>query len=395
MYKIKFVIFLLFLSSCYFGNSFSRNNTSLFNLPSVGDDFAPSDSEYLYIDLDQELYESSQQIIPFYDISTTEEYGDAQNRESPSNCEIFFQENADEDDITKSYSETLICILDILEFDIVVKNIHINFNFPDGMCDHVRTGLPWHFNYEILPGPVVDERLCGDDAEDGCETLYFDQNDPNNRASEEEDLCRGDPKCCSGGSKVDGEEWEPELECFGGPALIAEGESVPTEEDFYKTVIQESPEGGIKQSFTLPNLISINGTHAHSVTHSNYLRSLDRSFEDLQGLSRNTFPIFLQPNPNYPYQPRIFFEFDCIDSAGEILHSIKLLLREWNTFEEFIDFYDSGGNDSADSDVTGTEGIDCDYEDRSVLSGEEELCNDSFDFDDFTTYPEVEYSEDE
>ena len=395
MYKIKLVIFLLFLSSCYFGNSFSTNNVSLFNLPSVGDDFAPSDSEYFYIDLDQELYESSQQIIPYYDINTTEEYGDSQNRESPSNCEIFFEENADEDDITQPYSETLICILDILEFDIVAKDIHITFNFPEGMCSYVETGLPWHFNHAIREGPEVEEDPCGDDATAGCETQYFDRNNPSNTESTEEDLCPGDPKCCSGGRRVNGEEWEPELECFGGPALIAQGESVPDdrEENFYKPVIQEPPEGGIKQSFTLPRLISINGTSAHSLTHSNYLRALDSSFEDLQSLSRNTLPIFLR-NSIYPESPRLFFEFDCIDSAGEILHSIKLLLREWNTFEEFIDFYGSGGNDQADPDVTGLEGVDCDYEERTILSGEGGgECNDSFDFDDFSSYPQVEYSE--
>ena len=61
----------------------------------------------------------------------------------------------------------------------------------------------------------------------------------------------------------------------------------------------------------------------------------------------------------------------CIDSAGEVLHKLQLMVREWNTHEEFLSFYQAGGTEDADPDVggydrlEGIEGEDCDYEAKS------------------------------
>ncbi|MBC6415979.1 MAG: hypothetical protein GDA46_06295 [Bdellovibrionales bacterium] len=406
MYKLLF-FFLLFLNSCYFGNSVHVNSISSFNLPSVGESFAPSNSKYFYIDLDVDEYESSGELVPFYEISTHEEYGDAAERNSPSNCEILLEDSF-EDELLKNSSETLLCILDVLEYDIHVKDLFVNFNVPLGMCDYVRTAFPWHFNANILPGPVVEENPCPEDAGDGCETTYTNiryNSDLHTELREaggketrenQEDLCpetklnnEVNIQCCFGGSKAsegdeEGEEWKPDDLCFGGPALTATGESVPI---FYKRLVQRIPEEGFNQSFTLPT--QINQTDKNiSIYHANYLKELDKPLEELYDTiqNRDSLPVFLQEDEHYNKGiPRTHFEFDCVDSAGEILHSIKLMIREWNTFEEFIDFYESGGNDQADPDVTGVEGDDCDYEDRlntaSTRRGEQ--CNDLCDLDDY------------
>ena len=435
MNQIKLFSIILFLNSCYFGGGLGSFNT-VYNLPSVGDTTTPSSSEYFYFDVDTLKYRSENTLPPLYEISTTEEYGDSSRRESVSNCEIPLNILEEEDGLTLSEStENLICILDVLEGDLVIKDIHLTFNFPEGMCSYVRTGLPWHFNREIEEGPIViTEETEGEDAT----TLYCDSNEessagcgdkPDNSAckeqceegdevcqgncdlesleyaqclvssgcqEDEEDLCPGEVKCCSGGAKVNGEPWEPEQECFGGPALIAEGDIAIPYPDFYKNFVRDLPEGGLKEEFTLPNIIDSNESITRSsVAIANYHSQLDLSADDLRELERTVLPITLQESPFFPTAPRLFFEFHCLDEGAESLHTILVMIREWNTLEEFWDFYTDGGNDSADPDIEGEEGDECDYEDRAILSGESGVCNDSDDLDDYDdqdNYPYLDYS---
>ena len=140
--KLFFLAFCLSsLASCYFGGGgYNTSNLSLFqSLPSVGEFASPSDSEYFYIDLDVERYRTAQDITPYYEISTTEAFGDAEERDSPSNCEIplILPEDPENDKEKIPSEEPLICILDVLEFDLMVKDLHIVYNFPHGMCDSV------------------------------------------------------------------------------------------------------------------------------------------------------------------------------------------------------------------------------------------------------------------
>ena len=417
---ILFALSLFFLPACFnFGGGLSVRH----NYPSVGEGSAPSDSSYLYVDLDTNQYESAGALVPYYEISTTTEFGDAERRDSLSNCEIYHDSiDEEEDEIEKKSAseDNLICILDIMEYDFMVNEIHINYNFPEGMCDYINWSLPWHFNHEILPGPVVVQKttevpadplpqICSENPNDDsctvekttlCDTSVTPENcqDTSDNFSEE-DFCPASDgsdenpvRCCSGGSKVDGTEWEPDLGCFGGPALIADTGNT---KEFHESVLEELPEGGLKGSFTLPDLVSINGAEQRgnaetgltsvSSPFANYLKDLDRSSEKLNQVKRADLPDFLKISPYYDYWPEPFFRFECLDRAGEILHVILLMIREWNTYAEFIDFYNDGGNDSADPDVEGSEGDDCDYEDRRILGGEVQACNDLLDLDDIKT----------
>ena len=441
---VLFISFLFLLSSCNFGGGLSVR----YNYPSVGEGSAPSDSEYFYIDLDVDKYKAGGNLVPFYEISTTTEYGDAEERDSLSNCEIYYQDSEESEADQKTASDDgLICILDLMEYDFMVKDVHLTYNFPEGMCDYVETSLPWHFNHEILPGPCV--RVClvsstNDEGEaeereitcdlrdyeqdyiigvnDGCESLISCAQalSGSNRCligddgdEDVDELCESqteEPKCCNGGDKGDDEDWKPELECFGGPSLVAEMDG-HSKEKFYYNLLSVSPEGGLNGTITLPDLISINNAEGRTISPlANYLKTLDRPFEQLKSISREKdLPDFLKISPNYKYSPNLFFKFLCKDAAGEVLHKILLMIREWNTREEFMDFYDEGGDDSADPDVEGIEGADCDYEDFRTLSGEIEPCNDLLDLDniencqgygrclifnrDRKIYPRIPYSE--
>ena len=415
--KIFFLCFLFFSSTSCFNTS---GINSAFNLPSVGSNYAPSDSELFYVDVDVKAYEINDEIKPYYEISTTEEYGDSVLRESPSNCEIqHFPSEEDDDLIEREATETLLCILDVPEWEFVIKDFHLIYNFPEGMCEYTRVGLPWHFNYPIIAGPTSIECEMPGEGEDGGGSGFCDArlgsfaNCDDRCIEEEENICPGDPKCCYGGEKVDGEEWEPELECFGGPALVTtSGHFNP--ESFYTATTQALPKGGLRQTISLQNATEVNGNQAtqcgnsggdceaqgysarhytsNSTPYANYLKRLDTSPEDLSSINRSRLPVFLQNSAFYNKAPRLFFEFSCLDGAGEILHQILLMIREWNTMEEFIGFY-RDREEEGDPDVEGIEGKDCQYEDRAILEDQVESCNDMRDFDDIGNYyPAVEYS---
>ena len=398
-------LFLVLLSACGIGGGVRVR----YNLPSVGEDSAPSDSEYFYVDLDVDRYKSAGELVPYYEISTTTEYGDAEERDSLSNCEIYYEEPEEGELGKKSASDnTLICILDLLEYEFLINELKLVYNFPEGMCDYMRLAVPWHFNHEILPGPVVtkcEKEGTDDEGEATTEEGLSCSSGPGalcdgtcrTEEIEEEEFCPASDtigetvvRCCNGGKKSDDSEWKPNLQCFGGPSLIADVEG--GEKEFHTRLLDKSEEGGLRRSITFPDLVSINGveklsnirTGAVSVNSpfTNYLKIFDREPDKLKDISIASLPDFLRRSPYYDYRPEPFFEFTCIDGAGEILHKILLMIREWNTFEEFRDFYNAGGDDSPDPDVEGAEGSDCDYEEFSSIGGEVEACNDLLDFDD-------------
>ena len=381
------ISFTILLTSCNFGGGVSVR----YNFPSIGEGSAPSNSEYFYVDLDTDQYKSEGDSIPFYEMSTTTEYGDAEERNSLSNCEIFYSRSDSDEELDERIAseENLICILDLLEYEFVNNEVHIVYNVPGRMCDYIKLSLPWHFNHEILEGPDVEE--CGSDDEEDDES-GFRIVGQSNCVEDEEDLCPASAtideeavRCCSRGRKSDGSEWEPDLECFGGPSLIAESRDHDTEE-FHRNILISPKETGENESITLTDLISINGAEERanvgvSSPFANYLEMLDREPERLKDLNRSSLPDFLQRSPYYDHTPNLFFEFACLDIAGETLHRILLMIREWNTFEEFREFYNAGGDDSSDPDIEGEEGKDCDYEDFTTLDEEIEPCNDLLDLD--------------
>lgn len=78
----------------------------------------------------------------------------------------------------------------------------------------------------------------------------------------------------------------------------------------------------------------------------------------------------------YPY-----FTLECLDSNHESLHRVHLIIREWNTKEEFLSFQDSDGR-SGDPDLEGEEGGDCQYYEADEKLGSTK-CNDFSDIDDY------------
>ncbi len=397
-------LFLLSVTACGFINL----STVRRELNSIGRD-VNADSEVFYVDLDVNAYESNNHKPPHYDINRIDQFGDSQYRQSPSNCEI---KPSPRD--KRLSTEPILCILDIPEFEFALKDFHIVFSVPEEICDTVSVSHPWHFNYEMHPGPVVEQCSFSSGGGDGdtaaTESLYCDVSKSNSQCpnpedtiptnyckKDEEDLCPGgpgEPACCVGGERAGGEgaPWKPDRDCFGGPGSFQYN---PADNVVAPVVLIALPKNGLRKTETFPHLLSFNKKDRTTAPYANFLKILDvDEVEDLEKARENSkFPDFLKKSTHYNQSPRLAFEFACLDSAREVLHRILLLVREWNTFEEFKIFYDAQGEDTADPDVDGSEGVDCN-EDQESSSGEHAKCNDERDLDDYDAldvYPKVEY----
>ena len=384
----KLLILALFTSLC---TCTAPAQYSILSLSSVLGNTSPPDENFMYLDLDLDYYDSEGVEPPLYEINTTEEYGDSEQRESVSNCEIF---NGNEPS-----SQDIVCILDMMEMSLLFPpahdderkvNLGLVFNVPEGMCEKLTISPAWHWNKEVTPLYVKGKTLEGGDREGECVTQYSLRN-PNGTYTEtrpaacEEDLC-----CVEVPNGICPEESSEETEIDYGPCvggLAKSGWEHFDEVGLPISLISTITRGNkIKLNFT-STLETVDG--ASSAPLANYLKALDKDIEGLESVDRdNDLPVFLK-NPTtqrplpYIHEPNPFYTFSCIDEAGEILHRISLMIREWNTEEEFLKHYDSGGEDEADPDVGGDEGENCDYEERiQDLFGRSSKCNDKLDLDD-------------
>ena len=397
-------------TGCFFGQYGGYTHLS----PSVGSDTSSPDEDFLYLDLNEGFYDSLGIEPPLYELNTTENYGPSEQRDSVSNCEFLYDEEDPAD-------PEIICILDYMEQEFLTYDLSIVLNVPRGMCTHLTTYPAWHYNlpagfgrpviqYHAPPeGSTLEAQYCPLGVErgrPGCSTEALD-------------LCpyiyesfgggEGErTNCCVGTYETRGGDRDSSANSWGGSVTDCLGGPGRTSWDRYDRYgwparrVEYVLEDGLRRTFDITNLIETARGGAHSTPIANYLERLNVSVDDL--LEGNIeLPLFFHHtystptvkfplDRNTPYPHRIgnpFFTFNCLDGGGETLFKINLMFREWNTYEEFIAFYDSGGGDeTADPDVPGKswtnfgqEGDDCDYEERlSFVEGSR--CNDYLDMDD-------------
>lgn len=391
--KMKIRLFLSFISvtlaGCQFGGGFTHIS------PSVGSKTSAPNEEFMYLDLNEAYYDNLGLEPPLYEINTTEEAGDSDRRDSVSNCEILYEED-------EPAAPEIICILDYMEEEFLIYDLSFVLNVPKGMCATLRTMPAWHYNRAMGYGPpTIYHQIvpgAGDDDED--KNYYYLGNSASGIPCAEDEseitekccpyiYTKGkDEKvnCCLGEYTIVGdieprgnEPWGGEaINCLGGPGRTSWDRR--DEDGFPIWLTEYILEDGLKRTFDITNLIDVARGGIHSTPIANYMKDFDTPLEDLPKDLSN-FPNFLAPGNLRFASP--FYTFECRDSAGEILHQINLMIREWNTYEEFYAYYDSGGDDeSANPDVTGEEGDDCEYEDRQLF-GISSPCNDYCDLDDF------------
>ncbi len=329
--------------------------------------------------------------------------------------------------IDQESSEDVFCMLEKTEADLWAHSTPLEYNVPPGMCHYLSFRVHWHWNQNAGRGPEIVykcEKTTGTGDNQETEDVYCPPSSrggtpcgDNNQAPRAagckekiEDLCEYDlsqededlKNCCIGTYEVQGEDgedgnWGDDLsECIGGLGRVNWSEK--TDDGIPVTKIESAEKDGVIGTYEIPSIDqffdgapkkSIGGVAPYSnryvdgfsFTVANYYEDLEENSSTNQPEFYTTEPLHggsSSPTAGYPY-----ITWACLDDHFEVMHQIHLMIREWNSREEFTRFIESGGS-RGDPDVTGTEGSDCDYYDAGVNSDLAiSQCNDLPDADDW------------
>ena len=202
------------------------------------------------------------------------------------------------------------------------------------------------------------------------------------------DLCEYD-ECCFGEYDVDGdtEEWPGEgNECIGG--LGQTSWKLFDDDGFPAIQISQSRGSGVIATYEIERIIDVlNVLPAFSFITANYWDGIEEGSES----DRPKFYLSDQGSGSYidhmplPKDGNPYITWSCKDRGYEVKHRIHLIIREWNTQEEFLLFKDSEGN-RGDPDNVGDEGAVCDYYEQdkdNLYQLSDGQCNDAVDVDDW------------
>ena len=313
--------------------------------------------------------------------------------------------------IDQESSEDIFCQLEKIEGDLWAHDTLVEYNVPPGMCDYLSLQVPWHFNQNAGYGPryvskceeitpshsdeeneETEDKYCiGQSCPSGCRTGSCGSN----CATQVEDLCGYDlshtddfANCCIGDYEVSGEDqsdgsWGESLaQCLGGLGRI--NWNVRDKLGIPQLLMHSVEKDGYIDTYEIPSIesfydggfIETNGISGPSFAVANY-------YEDIEEFNLGNLPKLYETEAPYrivldqsgrsiriqqPYRggSSLLFKgypyltWSCLDNAHEVIHRIHLIIREWNTEEEFNKFVESNGS-RGDPDVGGEEGTDCEY----------------------------------
>lgn len=326
---------------------------------------------------------------------------------------------------TSNTNEVIDCYIDVLEGDLYMNDISLQYNAPPNLCEHVSVHPAWHWNYSSGYGPsriVLNINSAGPEpVVTGCTATMASGGTVNCSAHPElEDVTNpagprcvydksgyGQKNCCFGNTTTvkrvnDGTntvETTIPSSWGGEPGSCIGGSIVNSWDNFEKTsklpatwiysvpkATEANPSAGLNQELKL----IANGASKH-VWFSFHANAYETSATYALGTNphaHNGYVTGTTSNKPYAVEPlddldgspmrsgSDAYVFTCYDGGFEVKHEIRAYIREWNTLTEFL-AYESSKGSSYNPDVEGTEGVDCDYD-----SGFGGACNDRTDLDD-------------
>ena len=321
-------------------------------------------------------------------------------------------------------NETLNCFVDVMEGDLFVYDFEMQYNVPPDMCEHLLSKTSWFWNKSVGTGPtsvnVAVDATGANPVVTSCQARRANTGTNVNCSAHPElknvgkiegpdcvydegalgkNCCFGDYNLTITTTTTEGSDtttqstnWGGDnASCIGGAAMQGWGAFVDGIPADLITPIPEantSSGGGSGQSDTvglnssyiytsslstsksgfsvMSNYYETSGTpHTHSGFYDARVSNQPYAFDPIDDLDGNRIPSGNEA-----------FEFSCLDGAFEQRQKIKVYIREWNTFADFV-LHQSTSGATTNPDVTGPEGTACDNSD--IFGGG---CNDFADFKD-------------
>ncbi len=316
------------------------------------------------------------------------------------------------------------CKIDIPEAELFVNGLSLKYNVPPGMCRYFRRRPYWFYNQEVGKGPssVLIKRsyVAGALTSSTCSV----------DGSADDPLCVGYPEvtinpatkditCVYDRSKVSGgnncctgdynltitdttrdtptstpntttesnlTSWSTSITpCLGGAARYNWGAFTTFG---YPVSTIEKTKIGIEGSYALgapidkvdtPTTIDIANDYDMSGLHSH--TGFGPVLTPVIPARTSNLPYFIDPiddrNGSLVVSGHESYDFECLDEAFEVLHRIRVYVREWDTYQDYANYITSTGSLIIPDRGNGVEGVNC----AGLPIGSR--CDDFYDLDDF------------
>lgn len=322
------------------------------------------------------------------------------------------------------------CIVDAPEAELYMHGLSLKYNVPPGMCRFLQRKPYWFWNHEVGYGPsaievnvtVTDGAVTASSCRFNGSTGAFVSCDSNIEAyvntsaatpvikcvydhSDSEygkngclgsytltinttTIASGPPPTTSNSTSVSVVSWGGrEGDLIGGAGrtnweLGADGLPI--------TLYTPAHLGLLNQSYTVTAPIDssdwgildgdrIRNTAAEVANYYSPAMNTHRGY--LIGDTYNT-PYAFDPVDDFSGSPirgtNDSYLFNCVDQAHEILHRVRVYVREWDTYQDYYDYITSKGVTEVPDRRVGMEGSAC-----TGITG---YCNDYPDFDDLAAF---------
>lgn len=315
-------------------------------------------------------------------------------------------------------STDLVCYVDVPEGDLYFQGVDLVYGAPAGMCRYLRRETYWYYNEEVGYGPSsltinVNLDAASNITSSSCTAdgvgpvactnanfpdLNFEIGDGDIVAScvydrkeqERENCCLGDYTLTKNvtttppgttETSVTSEKWYESRDglksCIGGGARLNWPTNGFSRNGFPVPLIELAENGisgtyEVKASLQSPN----DGTQYSSANF--YTTTVKHTHSSFGTVLTSNLPYFIDPitdrNGTLMTRGNDAYTFSCLDDAYEVLHRVRVYVREWDTYANYLAYIASNGVTSV-PDVPGDEGVDCD--------GIVDQCNDAYDLDNF------------
>lgn len=315
-------------------------------------------------------------------------------------------------------SQDYTCIIEMNEGDIYEQDLYLQYNLPGGgYCDYFTFYPYWYYNYPVGTGPTNIDVTITKDADgnitattctvDSVTTTPCDPAEASFDPATAQFTCdydytkAGFPNCCDGsyvqttrtitpgGTSVAtsaSTAWAPEgwvKNCIGGPPSTNWPASGYTLAGYPARLSYFIRDNGLNQIYQLPRVIS--NPNSGTVTPvANYFGDVSHTHTGYVLGTSTSSPYAIAPIDDVNGSPvrsgNPAYSFECRDKAFEIKNRIRLYIRSWNTYANFVAYGTSSGV-TYNPNVEGEAGVDC------TAVNTEENCNNFTKWDSVFTFP--------
>ena len=220
------------------------------------------------------------------------------------------------------------CVVEASELDLFFFGVGLRVNVPPSMCSFLVQRRPYFYRYlpgfgnatgvDNTAGSIVNSGVAAGANTLTCQYDYKAINGPN---------------CCEGtytkivysntnvGTATANQSWGGKAaNCIAGPAA----DLSPKAENGYPLGVIEFIEGvGFNNGYFLTPPIS--KKYFTNIAVANYFLPADHTL---------TRPLMTTTSTGFQ-SSQLYHEFDCLNRARETIATIKVMVREWNSVEEF------------------------------------------------------------